>query len=53
METEDIGETNDLILAEAMVVTERLGLKGRNKESSENKETNKEGARKRIEEKIE
>ena len=53
IETKEIGETNDLILAGAMVVTERLGLKGRNKESSGNKETNKEGARKRIEKEIE
>ena len=53
IETEEIGETNNLILAGAMVVTERLGLKGRNKESSGNKETNQDRARKRIEKKIE
>ena len=29
IETEEIGESNDLILAGAMVVTERLGQKSR------------------------
>ena len=49
IETEEIGDTTNLILAGAMVVTERLGLKGRNKESTGNKGTNKEGAKKIIE----
>ena len=49
IETEEIGDTTNLILAGAMVVTERLGLKSRNRESTGNKGTNKEGAKKIIE----
>ena len=53
IKTQEIGETNDLILAWATVLTERLGLKRRNEESSGNKEINKDRARQRTEKEIE
>ena len=49
IETEEIGDTTNLILAGAMVVTERLGLIGRNIECTGNIGTIKEGAKKIIE----
>lgn len=48
IETADIGETNDLILAGAMVVIERLGLKCPTKTKSKDTETNKTAAKNRI-----
>lgn len=53
IDTANIDETNDLILAGAMVVTERLGLKCPTKTRSGRAETSKTEAKKRIEKDIE